>query len=61
LTRERLKTIQPQINAVISIGECNTSGLIMDEEVQAWQSEGVLVFRMRRRRSYGHVGRQGIA
>jgi hypothetical protein len=53
--------LQPQINAVISIGECNTSVLIMDEEVLAWQREEDLGCLISRRLSYGRAGRRVIA
>jgi Ni,Fe-hydrogenase III small subunit len=53
--------MKPQINAVISIGECNTSDLIMDEEVRAWQREEERVCLMSRRQGCGRVGRRVIA
>jgi hypothetical protein len=50
-----------RLSAVISIGECNTSGLIMDEEVLAWQKEEALGCRISRSRSCGGVGKREIA
>jgi hypothetical protein len=57
----RKLTLKPQINAVISTSECNTSDLIMDEEVLAWQKEEDLGCPESRSLSYGLVGRQGSA
>jgi hypothetical protein len=42
---------------VISIGECNTSDLIMDEEVLSWQREEEVGCLMSRSPSYGCAGR----
>jgi hypothetical protein len=47
----------PRLSAVISIDECNTSDLIMDEEVRAWQRQEERVCLMNRRRSCGRGGR----
>jgi hypothetical protein len=53
-----LRPFEPQINAVISIGECNTSDLIMGEEVLKWQREAERVCLMSRRQNCGQGGRR---
>jgi hypothetical protein len=54
----RMLEVLQRVSAVISTGECNTSDLIMGEEVLKWQREAERVCLMSRRQNCGQGGRR---
>jgi hypothetical protein len=54
----RQQFFHPRSSAVISIGECNTSDLIMGEEVVKWQREVGRVCLISRKLNCGRDGRR---